>query len=124
MARIRVGKMKIPAFEGIQRRYCFENNQQCEITREDDIVGFAVETQGKIPVNGLRHLKEDETSGWYIWCGEEFSSRPDFFSPIHAEHLVGGCPEIVKLLGLPLGFRFLLAGDHVDVWFDESVLII
>ncbi|GAC1662096.1 MAG: hypothetical protein NVS9B7_30090 [Flavisolibacter sp.] len=25
------------------------------------------------PINGLRHPVEGNTSGWYIWAGEEFS---------------------------------------------------
>jgi len=109
--------------EELQQRYCVETKQPCKITRQNDVLGFAIATQGKTPINGLRHLQQGDTSGWYIWCGEEFSSRPNFFSPLHAKHLIERCPDIVKFLGLVPGNRFLVAGDYVDVWFDESLLV-
>jgi hypothetical protein len=31
-------------------------------------------------------------------------------------------PLIEPLLGLPVGYRFLVAPDAEDVWFDEAVL--
>jgi hypothetical protein len=31
-------------------------------------------------------------------------------------------PQVAGFLGLPPGYRFLLAGDHVDVWYDEKLL--
>jgi hypothetical protein len=62
------------------------------------------------------------TSGWYIWCGEQFSEAPDFFSPLHTRHIYEDIPEIVSLLGLPPGFRFLLAGEYLDVWYDATLL--
>ena len=26
------------------------------------------------PINGLRHRSKDDTNGWYIWAGENFSN--------------------------------------------------
>ena len=63
-----------------------------------------------------------ETSGWYIWCGEEYSKASDFFSPTHAKHIYKEYPTLTKYLGLPPGYRFLIAGDYVDVWYDASLL--
>jgi len=77
---------------------------------------------GVTPVNGLRHPPEGDTSGWYLWAGEELSSAPEFFRPVHIEHLNELHPEIVKFLALPPGWRFLIAGDYEDVWYDESLL--
>ncbi len=108
--------------EQLQQEFCRENGYDCEVTKENVKVGFALETQGKIPLNGLRHPVEADSSGWYIWCGDELSSDSDFFSPLHAKHLNDRCPEIVKCLGLPPGYRFLVAGDYIDIWFDESLL--
>jgi len=88
----------------------------------DAKTGFAQSTKGLIPINGLRHPVEGETSGWYIWCGEAFSEASDFFVPIHTYHLYEEYPEIGRLLGLPPGYRFLLAGDYLDVWYDEALL--
>ena len=89
----------------------------------DSKIGFAICTQGRHPVNGLRHTPEGGTNGWYIWCGEEFSSDSGFFSPLHTMHLADRCAEALQFLGLPPGCRFLLAKDYVDVWFDDTLLL-
>jgi hypothetical protein len=74
------------------------------------------------PLNGLRHPAQGDTTGWYIWAGEEFSTAPDFFEPLHVLHLAEWCPAALRFLGLPPGWRFLVAGDHVDVWEDPKLL--
>ena len=74
-----------------------------------------------IPLNGLRHQPEGDTTGWYIWAGIEYSYDADFFVPLHVEHLSIWRPEIIKFLALPPGYRFLL-GEYEDVWFDASLL--
>ena len=33
---------------------------------------------GILPINGLRHPPEGDTTGWYIWAGEQLSDDPDF----------------------------------------------
>jgi hypothetical protein len=84
-------------------------------------LGLAVQTLGQVPINALRHPPTSDTNGWYIWAGE-YSSEQDFFTPLHASHLSQRLPQTVRFLGLPPGSRFLLAGDQVDVWFDDSLL--
>jgi hypothetical protein len=76
---------------------------------------------GLWPIHGLRHPPAADTSGWYIWAGE-YSAAADFFVPLHVDHLSSWCSAAVPYLGLPPGWRFLLAPDHEDVWFDESLL--
>jgi hypothetical protein len=79
--------------------------------------------EGILPINGLRHSIVGDTSGWYIWAGEELSDHDDFFLPLHIEHLQNLCPQILKYLGLPPGYRFLLGQDgYEDVWEDLSLL--
>jgi hypothetical protein len=86
-------------------------------------VGISLNVKdGLQPVNGLRHQPEGDTSGWYIWAGEDFSNEPDFFVPLHIEHLPDWCPDIIKYLGLPPGWRFLTASNYEDVWEDKSLL--
>lgn len=77
---------------------------------------------GIMPINGLRHPQEGSSTGWYIWAGEELLDSPDFFKPLHTEHLYDWCPEIQKYLGLPPGWRFLFAKDYEDIWYDDSLL--
>lgn len=88
-------------------------------TPDDLKVGIARGGEG--PIHGLRHAPEGDTSGWYIWRGE-LSDADDFFSPLHAEHLVDELPEVVPFLALPPGWRFLLASDYEDVWYDQTLL--
>jgi hypothetical protein len=73
------------------------------------------------PLHGLRHSPEGDTTGWYFWVGD-FSSGPDFFVPLHVAHLGEWRPEVLPYLGLPPGWRFLLAPDLEDVWFGEQLL--
>lgn len=79
--------------------------------------------QGLVPLNALRHPLEGDTSGWYIWAGEELSEEADFFVPLHVAHLREWCPEILPYLALPPGWRVLLAPGYEDVWFDDTLLV-
>ena len=88
-------------------------------------VGIARNVRNRLqPINGLRHPLEGDTSGWYIWAGETLSNAPDFFEPLHVEHLKDWCPTVLKYLGLPPGWRFLIAPGYEDVWFDPRLLTI
>lgn len=108
--------------EEAQRTVCHEYGAQFVRTPPFDKIGFARSTAGRMPINGIRHPLTPGTSGWYLWCGESFSESPDFFEPQHALHLYESMPEVSRLFGLPPGYRFLLAGDHLDVWYDERLL--
>jgi hypothetical protein len=87
-------------------------------------VGVARNLQSPVlPVNGLRHPPTENTTGWYIWAGQgDLPADPDFFVPLHAEHLAEWRPEVLKFLGLPPGWRFLTDGQYEDVWEDPSLL--
>jgi hypothetical protein len=78
--------------------------------------------QGMLPINGLRHPPEGETSGWFIWAGESICEEDGWFKPVHVEHLVEWCPQVIKYLGLSPGWRFLIADGYEDVWFDSALL--
>lgn len=77
---------------------------------------------GALPLNGLRHAPNGDAAGWYIWAGDELSQEEDFFVPLHIEHLETWCPQVIPYLALPAGWRFLLAPDYEDVWFDASII--
>jgi hypothetical protein len=76
---------------------------------------------GAMPINGVRCRPEAGTTGWYIWAGETMSEDPDFFEPLHTEHLAERCPDVLPFLELPPGWRFLVAPGYEDVWFDPDV---
>jgi len=75
------------------------------------------------PVNGLRHLPSGDTSGWYIWADEEIGTNEDYFKPLHLKHLHECRPDLIRFMSLPPGWRFLVAPDYEDAWFDPSLLI-
>jgi hypothetical protein len=50
------------------------------------------------------------------------SEASDFFDPVCVEHVLQELPLVSKLLGLPPGYRFLIASDQLDVWYDERLL--
>ena len=89
----------------------------------DTKLGIAIETIGKRPINGLRHPPEKGTNGWYIWFGEDFSEKGDFFKPVCMDHAGNYLSEdILDILCLEPGFRFLSANDYLDIWFDKNLL--
>ena len=106
-----------------QRRVCMKYGTDWIPSPSHLKVGIAENVRrGLSPINGLRHPPKGDTTGWYIWAGEEMSDASDFFLPLHVSHLYEWCPAILKFLGLPPGWRFLVAGDYVDVWEDRVLL--
>lgn len=110
------------SIEERQLSFCASHAKECMPTPGELKSGFALETKGATPINGLRHPPQADTSGWYVWCGEQFSTAPDFFAPLHTSHIYEEYPHLIKFFGLPPGYRFLVAGDYEDVWYDPSLL--
>lgn len=77
---------------------------------------------GLLPINGVRSLPENGTNGWYIWAGEEMSSAPDFFVPLHTRHIANWCEIVIPYLGLAPGWTFLITPNYEDVWEDKRIL--
>ena len=106
-----------------QRRVCERYSAWFAPVQSHLKVGVARNVrEGVLPINGLRHPPKGDMTGWYIWAGEDLSENPDFFQPLHVEHLREWCPAIQKFLGLPAGWRFLIADNYEDVWFDKNLL--
>ncbi len=109
--------------ETLQRVKCHRFGAEFLGTAPSDMLGIAENVRsGLLPVNGLRHMPEAGTCGWYIWAGEELSDTLDFFKPLHVSHIREWCPQVEPYLGLAPGWRFLITGDYEDVWFDLSLL--
>ena len=111
------------AIEELQKELCKKHNAEFLSSPSNMKVGISINVRaGILPINGFRHSPEGGTTGWYIYAGEELSDDPDFFKPLHVEHLDQWCPQIEKYLGLAPGWRFLIAGDYEDVWFDKNLI--
>jgi len=108
--------------EETQKTLCSRFSTAFVSTPPEDAIGLATSTLGLKPINGIRHPLTPGTSGWYIWCGESFSESADFFDPQCASHVYESLPDASHLLGLPPGYRFLLAEDYLDVWHDAALL--
>jgi hypothetical protein len=114
--------VRINQIEQAQEAVCRQYDVVFVRTPPDEKIAFATSTKGPAPINGLRHPRTEGTSGWFIWCGQSFSDSRDFFQPQHALHLYEQHPEVAHLLGLPPGWRFLLSGDYLDIWYDGTLL--
>ena len=67
--------------------------------------------------NVLRHPGDKGTTGWFIWTGD-YSEAEDFFKTMCAEHLLQIRPQIIRYLGLDVGYRFLIDNNgYEDVWY-------
>ena len=105
-----------------QRSICDKYKAEYVESPNDLKLGIAQNVKdGIVPINGLRMPIENGTTGWYIWAGEEMGTEEDFFLPLHVQHIDEWAPEIKKYLGLPPGWRFLIAGDYEDVWYDPDL---
>ncbi|MEC4003949.1 hypothetical protein OX283_004720 [Flavobacterium sp. SUN052] len=103
-----------------QKEICKKYNSEWMPINKKFKIGVSTNLD-KDPINGLRHQNEKTTTGWFIWSGE-YSEAEDFFQPICAEHLLAQRPEIIKYLGLEIGFRFLInRNKYEDVWYDEKL---
>lgn len=130
------GDLGFPVQEGAEDLLPFwvrAESRQLQICKKYDAFHYPAPPDSKVgisrnvkdgisPLNGLRHPPGSSMSGWYIWAGEEYSDDPDFFVPLHISHLGEWCPTVIPYLGLPPGWRFLLAEDYEDVWYDKSLL--
>lgn len=106
-----------------QRELCARFGAKPSGLGQRDTAGVADSVaQGLLPINGLRHPRVGDSSGWFLWGGEQGSIADDFFKPIHVHHLEELSPEVLRYLALPPGWRFLIADGYEDVWFDESLL--
>ena len=106
-----------------QRELCKKYQAGCEPPDLGLKLGISKDFfSGKVPLNGLRHPAKGDTCGWYLWAGEEFPEADDAFESLHIVHLVERGSEVVKYFGLAPGWRFLIASDYEDVWFDPKLL--
>ena len=103
-----------------QKKICEKYNSLWKPINKKFKIGIS-DNWNENPINGLRHSQQEGTTGWFIWSGE-YSENDDFFKPICAEHLLQIRPEIIKYLGLEIGFRFLVDNKgYEDVWKDENI---
>lgn len=104
-----------------QKEVCEKVESDWSPVNSKHMIGISDNLNGQ-PVHGLRHPPVKGTTGWFIWTGE-YSTADDFFKPIHAGHLLQKRPDLIKYLGLPPGYRFLVDNKgHEDIWTDSQLL--
>lgn len=104
-----------------QEELCSRFGVVAETPDAREKLGIAFASIGQFPINGLR-VQLDGTCGWFIWCGGEASTDPDFYQPLHVTHIAEYLPLVEPYLSLPPGYRFQIADGHEDVWFDPALL--
>lgn len=71
-----------------QQAICNKYGAQYVGSNENLKLGIALNVKDNlVPINGLRVKLEEDTTGWYIWAGEEFSQNANFFVPLHVAHI-------------------------------------
>jgi hypothetical protein len=104
-----------------QKVLCKKLNVAWIETEPNQVIGLA-DNINLLPVHGLRHPIESNSCGWYIWT-HDYSDDPNFFKPIHAVHLIDNKPDLLRYLGLPPGYRFLIDNaGYEDIWYDATLL--
>ena len=85
-------------------------------------VGRTIFEEDLVPINGARQASEGDESGWYVWSGTERFDDPDFFVTMDVADLDDWCSYAMPYLALPAGYRFIIADEHEQVWFDKQML--
>ena len=126
MGSLAEGIVAMTNHEGAQRLICKKYGANWDAPAVETKAGVQrLFTFNSPPIHGLRHPAEPGTSGWFIWEGSSSIPNDDsFFVPMHIIHIVEKWPPLVQYLGLPPGWRFLIAPEYEDVWFDASLLLI
>ncbi len=107
----------------MKNEVCEKMGVKPDIPLQNSKLGIAIETIGEIPIHGARHLPENGTNGWYIWCGELNLDQDDFYKPLHIEHIDEYLPMVREYLDLPPGYRFLIdENGYEDIWFDDQLI--
>lgn len=71
--------LKLERFAELQQEFCQQFGCECVPSDPDSKVGFALDTQDRLPLNGLRHPPEGDTTGWYLWGAKRFLLRTTLF---------------------------------------------
>lgn len=90
---------------------------------QDEVLLVAMDTLNQLPLNAVRTNPESGCCGWYVWGGAEAEVDCGEFSRMHLSYVPRYLSELDDYLSLPPGFRILMAGSHVDVSYDNSLLI-
>jgi hypothetical protein len=108
-----------------QRAICARYKVDHYPTRPDLKLGFNF-LGDRYPINGMREPVDPEynaLSGWWIWNGERSDAFDKLaFEALHVAHVIETCPHVLPYLGLPPGWRFLIAPGYEDVWEDAALL--
>lgn len=103
----------------LQKKICEKYNSPCFFCSENEFVGVAIESIKNQPLYGVRHRRENDTCGWYLWGGE-YSDDDEFFQPVHFSHIHEIIPNYaLKYLALAPGFKFITDNNgYEDVWYE------
>jgi hypothetical protein len=105
----------------MQKSVCEKYGSQWNLPSRNLRVGVS-DNLDSDPIHGLRHPAEKGTTGWFIWTGT-YSESTNFFQPMCVERLINIRPQILRYLGLDIGFRFLADNNgYEDVWYDETLV--
>ncbi|UYV55660.1 immunity protein Imm33 domain-containing protein [Priestia megaterium] len=74
-------------------------------------------------IQGVRYEEDGEKSGWLLYCEEQDldSLHEGAFLTLRLYELTLKRPDLLKFLGLPTGYRFVLKEDEYNAWEDRNL---
>lgn len=103
----------------LQQSVCAKHGAKFVGVHKHSMVRLALGSLGQQPFQGLRSAPDGESSGWFLWAGQ-YSTADDFFQLVSYSALFEKCPQVIKYLGLPPGYRFVVDCEgYGEVWLDR-----
>jgi|GEM_PF-3278019 len=101
--------------EGAQRRVCAHWGAPFERPNADSLVSIsALVLQGHMPVAGVRYRMTGKMSGWIIYASD-IHEEVDDLTYEHVVHLATMRPDLLRYMGLPVGWRFDFESEGENV---------
>lgn len=70
-------------------------------------------------IEGIRYESPDHMSGWWL-ITDDYNDNIESLKTVHFYHVAFQRPDILKYLALPLGYRFLMVNNSVEITKDEE----
>ncbi|SFN92496.1 hypothetical protein SAMN05421594_4738 [Chryseobacterium oleae] len=70
-------------------------------------------------IEGIRYESPEHMSGWWL-ITDDYDDNIESLKTVHFHHVAFARPDILKYLGLPFGYRFLMENGNVKVSKDND----
>ncbi len=103
-----------------QLEICSENQVLPDFPSFGQKIAISKGVLSGLPVQAVRYKAPSHMTGWYLTT-ELYTGDVNDLNVIYFHDLAFKRPNLIRLLALPVGFRFGTNDLEDDVWFDEEV---